>query len=193
MNAREMYVFPNKPLRIYNVSRILNIVESDNWIVQPKWDGHRALPHCDENGKVTVFSRQGTPLTLAKKDFTWLSLLPIPRPWLLDGELLRDGRMIIWDYAFMGISESGIPNYVCKKEYGSRLSELQKIFDQKFTKNKFSIELIDTYPAKVYNRIMLKAGDKNLEGFVLKNKAAIDLWGISSTREVSSQLKFRFK
>lgn len=187
------FVFPNKPLRIYNVTRILNIVESDNWIVQPKWDGHRALPHCDENGKITVFSRQGTPLTLAKKDFTWLSLLPIPRPWLLDGELLRDGRMIIWDYAFMGISESGIPNYVCKTLYLERLLRLCHIFKEPFKKNGFSIELVESIPAKHYKRIMLKAGDQSLEGFVLKNRAAIDLWGISSTREVSSQLKFRFK
>jgi hypothetical protein len=110
----------------------------------------------------------------------------------LDGELLRDGRMIVWDFAFMGQAKSGIPLYVCKEPYLPRLEALQKMIPKRLIKDRFSFEVIQSLPLKEYKSLLLKAGDKNLEGLVLKKKLATDLWGISATRDVDSQLKYRF-
>ena len=186
MSVPNMFVFPNKPIRIFDPSSFVSNLDLSQWVVQPKWDGHRALPMCDEKGEVTVYSRHGTPLSLAKNNWQWLSMLDLPRPWLLDGEMLPCGkRLIVWDYAILG------GQYGMLKPYRERLNLLGGWPTR--TKDGRSIEIIDTRPGKAYREIMLLAGLKSLEGFVLKRRDATNLWGPHSTCEVSSQFKYRFK
>lgn len=184
--SREMFVIPNKPLRIYDPASLSRTIELEKWWVQPKWNGHRALPFCDAKGGVIVYSRHGTPLTRAKTDFKWLSVLGIPRPWELDGELLIDGRMIVWDIAVIG------GEYVFKKPYAERFALLKRYFPKRFKKEAFSIEIIESLRGPEYKKFMLMQGDTHLEGFVFKNPEGTDHWGPYKTIDVPSQLKYRF-
>lgn len=181
-----MVIIPNKPLRIYQPDEFISKINTKEWVVQPKWDGHRALPFCTEAGKLTVMNRQGTPLTRAKDSFTWLSLLNIPRPWQLDGELTQSSRLIIWDIATLG------GKYIFDTPYLERLKQLEKLIPNNLTKNNTSIEVIETLKASQYKRLLLKRGDPYLEGFVFKNSRATDLWGPYKTTEVPSQIKYRY-
>ena len=187
LKPESIFAFPNKPIRFYDVQGFISSLKEEDWISQPKWDGHRAEIVCDEAGKITVFSRNKTRLALAKNNWGWLNMLDIPRPWLLDAELLRDGRMITWDYAMIN------GQYGTIRPYLERLTKLEKMVPKKLTHGDHSIEVIETLPLNGYRKFLLKAGDPALEGFVLKNKMATDLWGPNSTKEVASQFKYRFK
>lgn len=180
------FCFPNKPIRIFTVDAVMGAIDQQTWVVQPKWNGHRALPSCDIDGKVKVFNRQGSALALAKSNFAWLSMLDLPRPWALDAELLRDGRMIVWDFSTLG------GNLRIREPYENRLKELQALLPRKISKDRFSIEMIETLPVTKYRNYMLRRGEPELEGFVLKNSQASDLWGPYSTSENASQFKLRF-
>lgn len=184
--SNEMLVIPNKPLRIYLLDSLAKAIDMNAWWVQPKWNGHRALPFCDAKGSVRVYSRHGSLLTRAKNDFKWLGLLRLPRPWQLDGELLSDGRMIVWDIALIG------GEYVFNKPYAERFALLKRYLPKRFKKETVSIEMIESLKGTEYKKFFLKQGDTHLEGFVFKNPEATDHWGPYKTRDVSSQLKFRF-
>jgi ATP-dependent DNA ligase len=179
------FVFPNKPIRVYQPD-VLTKFGLDGWIVQPKWDGHRVLPYCDKDGKITAFSRHGRPLALAANDWDWLSMLQIPRPWLLDGELTRSGRMIIWDYGVLdGDQSTSLP-------YDTRLTTLQAMLSP-LKKGGKVIELVETLDASEYEKILAREGEPDLEGVVFKRRNAKNLWGLTSTSEVPSQVKYRFR
>lgn len=185
----KMYLYPNKPIRFYDLKILITSIQEfdpDQWVVQPKWDGHRALIFCDEMGKITVYSRHKTPLTLAKNNWNWLSVLPLKRPWLLDGELTRDQRMRVWDYAYQGKS------YDWNLPYGTRIEKLSRQLKKQYKKGDFTFELIQTQPFLKY-RELLNLNDTYLEGLVFKNLQAIDLWGLHQTHEKASQIKFRLK
>lgn len=81
-----MFYYPNKPVRIYNPDKILDILgHPDNWICQPKWNGKRV--EIENTGKeVKLFSREGR--YWEKEPWPWLAALPLEPPWFLDGELL---------------------------------------------------------------------------------------------------------
>ncbi len=179
------FFFPNKPRRIFSVEPLQSTIDFEQWLVQPKWNGHRALPHCDPKGRITVYSRYGQPLKLAASNWNWLAMLDLPRPWLLDAELMRDGRMIAWDFAVLG------GNVRFKESYQTRLTELQSML-KKVSKDKYSVECIETLPARKYRNFMLRAGEPELEGFVFKLQEAVDMWGPFSTSETASQFKYRF-
>jgi ATP-dependent DNA ligase len=180
------FCYPNKPIRIYSIAKLADSIDFSSWIVQPKWNGHRALAACDHDGNIIVYSRQGKPLTLAGSHWLWLSMLNLPKPWALDGELLRDGRMIIWDFSVM----AGVTRI--KEPYSERLNELTQLLPRKRSKDLLSIESIESLPAKKYKNFMLRRGQKELEGLVLKSAQATDLWGPYATKEIASQFKLRF-
>ena len=186
MRCDEMFIYPNKPIRIYDIEKLKHSIDFKAWIVQPKWDGHRAIIACDESGKVQVFSRHKTHLRLAGDQWTWLNLLPFPRPWLVDGELLHSGRLVIWDYAIWGGA------YLFNKPYSERLKELETALPNVLRKGNKSTLVISQVPANRYKEILLKKGDKELEGIIFKNPQATDFWGPYRTREVPSQFKYRF-
>lgn len=174
-----MFLFPNKPIRIYNVPQFLQNINLDDWIVQSKWDGKRVLPSCDERGRITLHGRQGQVFKDA--GWSWLDQLPLPKPWLLDGELLRDGRMFVWDYAIFG----GKKSY--REPYFGRLKLLQTL---PCGLGKFQI--IETKSAVEYKSILAPGKANGLEGCVFKLKRATDLFGVTSTKETPSQYKYRF-
>lgn len=177
-----MFVWPNKPIRIYNIDKLLATLPLENWICQPKWDGKRVEPWCDEDGKIVLYGRQGQ---VFPEKWAWLESLPLERPWLLDGELLRDGRMIVWDYAIMGGSnEYRLP-------YSERLNLLKCRLQPKSIGNQ-SFSLIETYPAAEYERILNRVKGNQLEGIVFKSLGSTNLWGVHSTSEVGTQFKYRF-
>ncbi|HVI40633.1 MAG TPA: hypothetical protein VM577_08235 [Anaerovoracaceae bacterium] len=170
-----MFIFPNKPIRIYDIPKLVATLPEDKWLVQPKWDGKRVHPFCDETGKVILFGRQGQTFKEVKPE---LAKMDLPRPWFGDGELLRDGRIFLWDYAVLGGKE------VFKTPYQERLTRLQSIV-------MVGCQLVETLPTNQYQTILSRGKNNGLEGVVFKNKTATNLWGPFSTSEVSSQFKYR--
>jgi ATP-dependent DNA ligase len=186
--AKVRFIFPNKPVEIIN-PKLLKKLNLDDWIVQPKWNGHRAHPFLGEDGRCTVLSRHGTPLTRAKAgDWGWLSQLPIAPQWQLDSEMTTSGSLIVWDYATMGGED------FARLPYEVRLKSLKALLDVPMGCGGHFIHLIETLPASRFEEILARRGTlPDLEGIVFKKKGATDLWGGHSTREVPSMIKYKFR
>jgi ATP-dependent DNA ligase len=176
-----MFFFPNKPIQIYSIEKLIPML-GDFWVTQPKWNGKRIEISCDE--KLTLFSRERRQWFL--KEWDWLSELPLPKPWFIDGELLRDGRIYVWDYALIDGTQ------MFRSPYGPRLEQLQKALPQPLTHNGTTLECIESMPVTSYKEFLARQKDPMLEGIVWKNLKATDSWGPYSTTKVSSQFKFRF-
>lgn len=177
------FCYPNKPIRIYQIDKLLTTLPIDKWIVQSKVDGKRVLPYCDNDGNITLYGRLNQKFKETRPE---LAKLDLPRPWLADGELLRDGRIFLWDYAVVGGAE------VFKLPYQERLTRLQSVFSLDADVDRVGCELIDTFPANQYQTILSRGKDDGLEGIVFKNKLATNMFGVTSTNEVPSMFKYRF-
>jgi ATP-dependent DNA ligase len=178
-----VFIWPNKPLRIYDPSRVRGFA-TPTWIAQPKWDGKRVEIDCSMDGVITLYGRQGQ---LFPERWPWLQELPLPRPWFLDGELLRDGRIFVWDFAiFAG-------RYAYRTQYGERLDTLQKAIGSPVTRGGQTLACVETLQACDYETLLRRRGEPHLEGIVWKDRAATNLWGVTSTREVASCVKYRFE
>lgn len=171
-------------MRIHDIERFLAGVDPHKWVVQPKYNGHRALPTCDKDGRVRVLSRHLTPLTLAKDQWEWLAALPLPRPWQLDGELTPSGQMVVWDYSIM----EGISGLTLR--YCERLEILRDALHDEYIREGQSFSVVSFLPALKYQQI-LSLPDPAIEGLVFKNLDATDFWSITATREVPGMVKFR--
>lgn len=168
-----MFIYPNKPKRIYDVDTFVKTLGT-NWVVQSKWDGKRCHPFCDAQGNITMYSRHKT---IFKGNWKYLSSVPFKKPWYLDGELLSDNRIVIWDIATIGGKN------IYSRPYRERLA----LFD--FDTDAFKIS--DTLPASEYKKLLY--GDSKIEGVVFKNLDATNFWGVFSTNEVYSQFKYRLR
>lgn len=181
------FIYPNKPIRIYSPANLLvtlhSVTHSDGatvsnqWIVQPKMDGRRVLPYCDADGQVTLYGRLGQKFKELRPE---LANLNLPKPFLLDGEILRDGRIFLWDYALVdGEAAFHLP-------YQVRLTRLQDM-----VMSGVGAELVETLPATEYQSILARGKSESLEGIVFKYKLATNLFGPYQTTEVASQFKYR--
>jgi ATP-dependent DNA ligase len=170
-----MFYYPNKPIRTYSIENVLPIVET--WFCQAKMNGKRVLPFFDGR-TLTLFGRQGQKF---KEYFPELKALQLPTPWLLDGELLRSGRIFLWDYAVLD------GKLVSQTPYHERWKNLNDNWRPMDT-----CALVPTVLSKDYKNL-LSLDDPELEGLVWKDPKATNLWGLHSTSEVSSQVKWRKK
>jgi len=178
------FYFPNKPIRVYDPTKILGLLNPvESWVAQPKWNGKRVEISCDADGKITLFGRLGQRFP---ERWPWLSDLPLARPWFVDGELLRDNRIYVWDFAVLG----GEP--VFRDTYEPRLRHLEKCLPNPLTVNGQTVACVEVIPAQGYKSLLLRRGDKMLEGIVWKSLRAKNLWGPHATTEVNSQFKYRF-
>lgn len=181
------FFYPNKPIRIYDPGRIIKVMgdKASEWIVQPKWDGKRCEITCDEKGEIQLYSREAS--RWPSHEWQWLSELRLPRPWFVDGELLRDGRMFVWDLAMV----KGTP--VFQSEYRPRLKCIQETVPQPITRDGKTLACIETLPAADYEQLLKREGSDLLEGLVWKLPSAKNFWGPNATSEVNTQFKYRFK
>jgi len=178
-----MFFFPNKPIEIFNIEKLIpELGDLKNWVLQPKWNGKRIEIDC--NGKVRLFSREKREWFLPEWD--WLSELPLAHPWFGDGELLRDGRIFVWDYALLAGER------VFKTHYGPRLHHLEGSLSEPVCRLGYTVSCVESFPATDYKRFLEQADDPMLEGIVWKNLQATNFWGPRSTTKVSSQFKYRF-
>ena len=178
------FIWPNKPIHIYNPWKLMGVLKPlSAWVVQPKWNGKRVEIACDEKGNITLYGRQGQKFP---ERWPWLSDIPLERPWFVDGELLRDKRIFVWDFALLGGKS------VFKEPYESRLAHLVEKLPKALTQDGQTVQCVETLPATSYEALLGREGDPFLEGIVWKNRAATDLWGVHSTSQVSSCFKFRF-
>jgi ATP-dependent DNA ligase len=180
-----MFYFPNKPIRVYDPARLLTVMPAAEWIAQPKWDGKRVEIECSDKGKVQLYSREGN--TWGSDDWQWLVDIRLPRPWFLDGELLRDGRIYVWDLAVA----KGIP--VFHREYAPRLKCLQETLPAPIVRGETTLACIETVRASDYSTFMVREGSDHLEGVVFKKLNATNFWGPKATTEISTQFKYRFR
>lgn len=175
-----MFVFPNKPILIHS-PEILKRELIRGWVAQPKWNGHRAVVVCSPSGKIEVMNRLGQPLARAAGGFKWLSMLDLPRPWVMDGELTAEGKLVIWDVVLSGVYFG---------PYSERLPLLECVEARDHGLE--SVRRVEVYAGDNYKGILLRRSDKNLEGIVFKKLDATDLWSKGKTYECPSQVKYRW-
>lgn len=177
------FIFPNKPVRVYNLEATAKMCGPD-WIVQPKIDGHRAIVCVDGKGGVEVLSRHGNKLTLAKKwNWDWLNGLKLKAPFMLDGELTSTGGLFVWDFAYLG----GEAWY--GRPYRDRLTVLLDVPPLRDECQRLEARTVWTWPASKHDRLVCGLQ----EGVVFKDLSARDMWGVYSTVETPSQLKYKWR
>lgn len=174
-----MFFFPNKPIRIYDISKFLSNLDCSKWICQPKIDGKRLLISVSAEDKVSFFGRQGQAWT---GEWNSLAKLPLPKPFFLDGELTRSGDISVWDAAVLGGKE------VYKLPYRERWEIIRNL--PIVSDNCRIFRPVQSVPCKDFKQIETVP---NLEGYVFKNLDGTSFWGPYSTTTVSCQFKFRFK
>lgn len=180
-----MFFYPNKPIQIYDIEKLIpELGDLVWWGLQPKWNGKRIEIHHDGKA-LRLFSREGREWFLP--EWEWLKDIPLPQPWWLDGEVLRDGRIYVWDYALL----SG--ERVYKTQYAPRLAHLcGTLGTEPIIHGDTSLSVIQTTDAMEYPLLLGQQDDPMLEGMVWKNLKATNLWGPHSTTKVSSMFKYRF-
>jgi hypothetical protein len=187
------FLYPNKPIRIFNLTETLATLNPEDWFVQPKWKGDRVIISIQKSGKITMWSRHRRILSRAGDDWNWLDLTwSGERDALLDGQLLSDGQTIyIWDQ----IMENG--------EIVTTKRPLYASYDRRciiwgdlymIGHNGRTIKSCDNYNAEHWRFCIERhVENPNFEGLVFKRKDATDMWGITETKETPSQLKWRME
>lgn len=177
-----VFLYPNKPVRFRTLDRLVESIDLNAWIVQPKWDGIRIFIAVEESG-VTAWSRHKLKLS-ESKDLQFLADLKLPKPFCFDGELIRhESRIVLWDMPICGES-------MLTTLYTERVVEMRQHFP--LVANGYKVECIETLPARQYKKLLLRRAE--LEGLVFKNTTTrAENWGIYSTGEHPSQLKFIFE
>jgi hypothetical protein len=132
----------------------------------------------DTAGTVKLYGRLGQRF---KETMPQLANLPYPKPFFLDGELMRNGNIACWDAAVWGGEE------VWHCEYIDRYSKLRSHLNASV-----NIEGFITVPSNAPEHYRSFVGS-DVEGYVFKNLRATNLWGPTSTSEVNGCFKFRFK
>lgn len=177
------WLWPNKPIRFYDLTELVSSI-GDGWVVQPKWDGHRALVKI-EDGHVTIFSRHKRPLRMAHVGgWAWLGMV-FGDNLLIDGEMVSPHEIVVWDF----INEE---TFVKSSTYNERLVKLQSLLSSSISKGDETVKIVETRPASRYKELLLRRRE-NIEGLVFKNLRAKNFFDSKSTKEVSSQLKYLFK
>jgi len=98
-----MRLFPPNPKRIYSVPTLVG-----DWIVQIKYDGHRAVIECFD-GEFKVFGKAGQYPLAATKGYDWSWIKSIfGDNFILDGEVIGprqagepNNRLCVWDDAYL--------------------------------------------------------------------------------------------
>ena len=173
-------IWPNKPTRFYNLAAMLPKIK--HWVVQNKYDGKRCLIQ-KLGQKITLFGRQYQKFSEQRPD---LVSLPLSGDWLLDGELLRNGQLYVWDAAILN------GQLVFHRPYQERLAYLQAALSS-VEQSHTAFQLVETRSITAYQHQVRAPHAEAIEGYVFKDPEARDLWGPHSTREVSSQLKYKFR
>jgi ATP-dependent DNA ligase len=79
------------------------MMNSQFWVMEPKYDGIRALAHID-NGRVDWRNRNDEPLTKPVPTRATNILSSLPGQLILDGEVVdgKDGKYVIFDLPYFG-------------------------------------------------------------------------------------------
>lgn len=178
-----MFLFPNKPIPVATLDGLFKAIEGrPGWVLQPKHDGDRVIITVSETSKVTVFSRHQR-VRANSADWDHISRLPLRQPFTLDGEIVNERLIIVWDFGF----ENG--DMVASLPYQDRLYRVRSLPNLTSIAG-FTIKPVISLSADERNVPKLLAGER-AEGIVAKNLNARDLWGITATRENASQIKWR--
>jgi hypothetical protein len=188
------FLYPNKPVLFHRLETLEAHIDLSKYLVQPKYNGDRAIVSCSKDGKVVVFSRLRRELNGTKGKFDYLAdAVKLPKPWVLDGEWVKEKFGIYWwDVGMVGGKfVGGTPYKERFEKYEELVGRIQMPADHKMP---FLCRTIwaecDSKHYQAVKDISIQ-GVSSLEGLVYKLKDATDLWGVSSTSERPSQLKWR--
>lgn len=211
-----MFLFPSKPKIISAPDKLIDILKQlnklDNYRVQVKKNGSRAIVWIDEVGKVTIYDRRNSMLTMAMEmDWSPLAML-FPFRTLLDGELIGrkqgevSNRLYLWDMPVI----SG--ENLTKNSYGERYNELRQIFmtsgDSKLVipesveqiqkdLKKIQVGVANSFSAELWQELLDKisygGSTGENEGLVFKDITHDLSWSRWKTAEIDQQVKCLIK
>lgn len=213
-----MFLWPSKPREISDPDKLIETLRDlkklDNYRVQIKKNGSRAIVWIDENSKVTIYDRRNTTLTMAmEKDWSALGKI-FPARTLLDGELIGrkqgeiSNRLYLWDMPVCGGTD------LTKVSYNERYQELISLFVGKdsgyelagwtenhewFWRNYDSVivGIAKVHPAENWKNLLMSVNYQGStgenEGIVFKDITHPLSWDRSKTRDIKEQVKFLLK
>lgn len=211
-----MFLYPSKPKVINDPNKLIEMLRQlgklENYQVQVKKNGSRAVVWIDANGKVTIYDRRNSMLTMAM-EMDWSSLgMLFPFNSLLDGELIGrkqgeiSNRLYLWDMPIISGED------LTKISYGERFNELRQIFlthsdpiltttdeIEQIKKDLRSIQVgvAKSYPAEnwqeLLNKITYGGSTGENEGLVFKDTTHNLSWSRWKTSEIDQQVKCLIK
>jgi len=210
------FLWPSKPEMIYDPDAMIKVWSDlgklQNIRVQLKKNGCRAIVSI-EGGKVTIFDRHGTTLTVGLES-NWDPLLKLfPDKTILDGELIgrkqgeKSNRLYLWDMPVCGGED------LTKVSYQERYDELHffleswqeltkpKVHDDPewvwFESGKVAIGQAKSYLAdqwlELLKAVNYAGSTGENEGLVFKEVTHNLHWSQVKTKDIPEQKKFLLK
>lgn len=198
-----MRLFPPNPKRIYSVPTLVG-----DWIVQIKYDGHRAVIECFD-GECKVFGKAGQYPLAATKGYDWSWIKSIfGDNFILDGELIGprqagepNNRLVVWDDAFLDGVELTDAIY---RDRQSGLIRRLNIDGQVATEGMYVIAAYKgmtlyanrSWSAAQWQQIGREVTERELvyeEGLVFKRADHCLCWHPRTNQETFNMLKLKFR
>lgn len=135
---------------------------SDDWLLQPKFDGHRCFLYCDEHGKVSGISRVGNQKGLDARIIqaaqAWLR--QNNQPFIIDGELIGE-TYVCFDVLRLGDTD------VWRQPASYRAGQVQVMWHEPGS----IIGATTAFTRDQKERLYQACYRQGLEGVVLKKKS----------------------
>lgn len=116
---------PQLAHKVSDNSEGVRLCTNDSWWATPKLDGMRLII-CVDGDRLLLYNRNGEPFTRRLKDDVADWFEPFEGDWAFDGELMDDGRYIMFDlFRAKGILTESTPYY-------KRFAALQAVYAKCF-------------------------------------------------------------
>ena len=140
------------------------LVNDANWWMQEKYDGHRRMMDADAAGKLGSINRKGERVAFPVAVEQALSVLKLPTPWRVDGELIGDTYVIFDVLEWGGASLEALP----VRERVDYMDKIKALVVKAKTKAS-ALHVAETYKdSKAKAAFLQEAKDRHLEGVVFK-------------------------
>lgn len=93
-----LWQYPMKPVRVTDAIFSRPGIE-DGYVLEPKFDGWRAMVVSDESGRVSLWTREKRPIEMPNNLRGQLESLGLPRDTVLDGEIWNPTKRGSWQHS----------------------------------------------------------------------------------------------